>query len=504
MEDIVIYSAVCLASFTLWRLVRSFFVPSPLSKVPGPPGASPVTGHLQHIFGDDAWNFHEHLLDYGGVAKVNGLMNEEQLYISDPVALNHIILKGHESFEQDTMILSMAPVIWGPAFAGLPGDHHKKQRKMLNPVFSVQHMRGLVPVLYPIAYELRDVFVKKIKSGQNVIDVFHWTSLAALEFIGRGGLGHAFDALNLYKKNEYNEYIKAAISTMTSMAPVMALLPYIGNIGPAWFRRKIVDWTPSKTIHKLRDIVDVMHSTSVGIYRRKKAALEMGEDALMSEVANGKDIMTILYAQAKLRKEVNDAREKYGGQDLDYDELMSLPYLDAICRETLRLHPPTGVVWREAVQDTVLPMRHPMKLVGSKEEVTSLPLKKGTKVIISILNANRSKEIWGEDAAEWKPERWLNPLPDSVAKAKLPGVFSNMMTFVGGGRACIGFKFAELEMKMLLFVLLESFSFSIEDGMDITWSFKVIKQPSVVGADGKPGQKSELPLRISLLPGTNF
>ena len=78
------------------------------------------------------------------------------------------------------------------------------------------------------------------------------------------------------------------------MAPVMALLPYIGNIGPAWFRRKVVDWTPSKTIHKLRDIVDVMHSTSVGIYQRKKAALEMGEDALMSEVANGKDIMTIL------------------------------------------------------------------------------------------------------------------------------------------------------------------------------------------------------------------
>ena len=59
--------------------------------------------------------------------------------------------------------------------------------------------------------QLRDVFAKQIRSGQNVIDVFHWTSLAALEFIGRGGLGHAFDALNLYKKNEYNEYIKAAM-----------------------------------------------------------------------------------------------------------------------------------------------------------------------------------------------------------------------------------------------------------------------------------------------------
>lgn len=39
--------------------------------------------------------------------------------------------------------------------------------------------------------------------------------------------------------------------------------------------------------------------------------------------------------QDKLRKEITEARE--GGNDLCYDDLVSLPYLDAICRETLRL-----------------------------------------------------------------------------------------------------------------------------------------------------------------------
>lgn len=34
------------------------------------------------------------------------------------------------------------------------GDHHRKQRKMLNPVFSLKHMRGLIPVFYPIAYKV--------------------------------------------------------------------------------------------------------------------------------------------------------------------------------------------------------------------------------------------------------------------------------------------------------------------------------------------------------------
>ena len=41
--------------------------------------------------------------------------------------------------------------------------------------------------------------------------------------------------------------------------------------------------------------------------------------------------------QEKLRAEVLEARALNGGQDLEYDELVALPYLDAICRETLRL-----------------------------------------------------------------------------------------------------------------------------------------------------------------------
>ena len=34
--------------------------------------------------------------------------------------------------------------------------------------------------------------------------------------------------------------------------------------------------------------------------------------------------------------------------------------------------------------------------------------------------------MWGEDALEWKPERWLAPLPSTVADAKIPGVYSNL------------------------------------------------------------------------------
>ena len=88
-------------------------------------------------------------------------------------------------------------------------------------------------------------------------------------------------------------------------------------------------------------------------------------------------------------------------------------------------------------QDVVLPLAWPVKSTDGKREITSITLQKDTKVIISLLNANRSTRIWGPDADEWKPERWLKPLPETVTDAKIPGVYANLMTFLGGGRACM-------------------------------------------------------------------
>ena len=53
----------------------------------------------------------------------------------------------------------------------------------------------------------------------------------------------------------------------------------------------------------------------------------------------------------------------------------------------------------------------------------------GTTILISILNSNRDPAVWGPDACEWKPERWLSPLPDTVIDAPTPGAYSNLWVF---------------------------------------------------------------------------
>ena len=110
---------------------------------------------------------------------------------------------------------------------------------------------------------------------------------------------------------------------------------------------------------------------------------------------------------------------------------------------------------RRAFQDATLPLAEPM--MGSNGTVIdSIPIPKGSNVLVGVRACNRHKALWGDDAEEWKPERWLKPLPKTVENANIPGVYSNMwvirpvfsmaysnvlsssrMTFVGGGRSCM-------------------------------------------------------------------
>ena len=79
-----------------------------------------------------------------------------------------------------------------------------------------------------------------------------------------------------------------------------------------------------------------------------------------------------------------------------------------------------------ALKDTVLPLLWPIKSTDGKTEIKEILVPKGTDIVVSIMSANKDKRIWGEDANEWKPSRWLSPLPESSQKAHLPGVYSQM------------------------------------------------------------------------------
>ena len=66
------------------------------------------------------------------------------------------------------------------------------------------------------------------------------------------------------------------------------------KLGPPGFRRFLLNLVPNKSLKRARDIVDVMHRTSVEIFQAKKLALQQGDEAALQQVGRGVDLMSLL------------------------------------------------------------------------------------------------------------------------------------------------------------------------------------------------------------------
>ncbi|KAH9814433.1 cytochrome P450 monooxygenase [Melampsora americana] len=121
--------------------------------------------------------------------------------------------------------------------------------------------------------------------------------------------------------------------------------------------------------------------------------------------------------------------------DISLEELPKLKRLRAVINETLRIHTPGWQVFRHAFEDDVLPSG------------TFVP--SGTDCALYLSETHRDPSVWGEDADEFVPDRWLDGRHINHAA---------FMPFTAGPRICIGQKFAMTEVTVALVRLLQSFT----------------------------------------------
>ncbi|KAH7137908.1 cytochrome P450 [Dendryphion nanum] len=121
----------------------------------------------------------------------------------------------------------------------------------------------------------------------------------------------------------------------------------------------------------------------------------------------------------KLRKSVFDL---VGYERPTYAQLTKFTYLKNIINESLRLLPPDPLTLRRANTDTWLPTG------GGHDGKERLLIRRGERVVISIFGSHRNPANFGDDASEFRPERW-----DSL-NLDAPGY----LPFSMGPRVCIG------------------------------------------------------------------
>lgn len=98
--------------------------------------------------------------------------------------------------------------------------------------------------------------------------------------------------------------------------------------------------------------------------------------------------------------------------------------------------------------DDVLPLSAPVT-TRSGDKVDRIVVSKGTTVVVPIRCINKSTSIWGPNAKEFVPERWVNDA-GITAKAKEFQGFNHLLSFGDGPRTCLGRGFALAEFKVCL------------------------------------------------------
>ncbi|TDZ30928.1 Pisatin demethylase [Colletotrichum spinosum] len=127
-----------------------------------------------------------------------------------------------------------------------------------------------------------------------------------------------------------------------------------------------------------------------------------------------------------------------------FSEGQKMPYFQAVIKEALRLHPAVG-----------LPLERVVPKGGATISGRFFP--EGTIVGVNAWVQHKNKVIFGEDAEEFRPERWL-----TEDEGRLSAMNRNWMPFGLGSRTCIGKNVSILEMTKLIPRIVRDFDFQLE------------------------------------------
>ncbi|XP_062554271.1 cytochrome P450 4c21-like [Armigeres subalbatus] len=140
--------------------------------------------------------------------------------------------------------------------------------------------------------------------------------------------------------------------------------------------------------------------------------------------------------QERLHKEII---EMFPDSDplITMERLASLPYLDMVLKECLRLYPAAWIVMRENSADVI---------------IDDFVFPKGCKFAVNIFSMHRRVDVWGPDANLFNPERFSEDRAEKRHRyAFLP--------FSGGRRDCLGARYAMLSMRIMMVYLVKNFRF---------------------------------------------
>lgn len=129
-------------------------------------------------------------------------------------------------------------------------------------------------------------------------------------------------------------------------------------------------------------------------------------------------------------------------KNLNYESLSNkLSYLNMVIKESMRLLPAVPIIGRETQQEIE---------IGDKK------IPEGITLLIHLFNLHRRADLWGEDANQFNPDRFL---PENISKRHS----HTFLPFSDGLRDCIGKNYAMLAIRTILITFLKQYKVTVDD-----------------------------------------
>ncbi|KAF9162760.1 hypothetical protein DFQ26_003249 [Actinomortierella ambigua] len=507
------------ALLTTWILYKTYIYPnflSPLRHAPGPPDPKrfmPLMGHMVEILKEEAGAPHLRWIEqYGGLVRYKGFLNRERVLLADAAAVQHVFLSHSYDYVKDERVARFLGPVLGKGILLAEGDVHRKQRKMLNPAFGHRHVKEMVPLMAGPAAKLAKMWCERVQeAGADGLEfiVDEDMSRVTLDIIGLAGFGYSFDSLT-NPDNELSRAYKALFNSSSMITQILSSFISFYNHIPIRRNRirkhaiRVINKVSTELIEDKRrriekeiesgieaDESDPSHKDLMSILIRGNemvGSLEGGKltdqelkDQIMTFLAAGHETTSVLVTwslhllsvnpdiQARVRQELLDhlgplQAETYDSPRVNYDSLSSLPLLTAFVKEVLRFIPPVPTTSRVSTKD---------------DNLMGYFIPKGTQVFMSPAALHRLKTVWGPDAGDFKPERWMDAEAAKAAHTTMvtPEMSWAYQPFLSGPRNCIGSKFALIESKVLLYHLLVGLEFQPSPGFTFKKSARVTWRP---------------------------
>lgn len=406
--------------------------------------------------------------------------DQSELYTTDVRNIEHVLKTNFDNYSKGEYNKDIVTDLFGKGIFAVDGGKWKQQRKLASFEFSTRVLRDFsCTVFRNNAAKLVGV-VSEFANGNGVLDIQNLLMHCTLDSIFKVGFGVDLNCLE-GSSEEGGVFIKAFDDSNA--------LIYWRYVDPLWKLKRFLNVGCEAA---LRNNIKLINDFVLNLISKRREQLEKNQhcnekedilsrflieskkdprmddrylmDIILSFMIAGKDTSAntlswffyMLCKNPRVQEKVVLEMEKIVGNegngariedfvDKITDEVLDkMHYLHAALSETLRLYPAVPLDGRVADTDDILP--------------DGFKLKKGDGVYYISYAMGRMPYIWGDDAEDFKPERWLND--NGVFQPESPFKF---VAFHAGPRICLGKDFAYRQMKIVSIALLRFFVFKLAD-----------------------------------------